>query len=738
MYIQHLVKLSLIVSALSLAGCGGSDSDSDAPTPIQTPLLIPNLAPSVSIEPTNATAIEKATVSVSAVATDPDGIIASYQWKVASNHNLVLSGETSSSVSFTAPDVGLSGDTVQLEVTATDNDGAKATISTSILINANTIPFTIKGLATDSPLSNAKVTVKIAGRALTLDTTAENDGKYSVDLLLDDSEASSFISVVAQGVGQQSNAGLISLLGTAEELSVLAGDDKVLTSAESFAVNVTNITTAKYAFAKLANGGKDITTTALLESLYAGLNYDEVMVLATAIKVAIDKSAANNTLSLPEGVTNTLSLVEDAAKAKAYVEMVQSTPEYAEAQQDMYQDANLIDTASDFTVPDQYYVLPANSLGGGYTFNFMPDGKGYIDDITFDWIELNSEIIATVVGQNIISAERRKLINGTYTYIEEQNLTDKVQVKRLSSGVNRDLLLITWTNRLHYPNGELTDEISTSSSTSVAVKEAGIIPIEPMTAGFASFTIDKEIVDSNIRVNADLFTLTANGQGSRKLLNDNFTWKVEQGALHITLESGKRIRFKKVSDAGVADIFSYESSEDGINFTTNVMGQGKISPKRAWTVAEATGIYNYTNNQFYLDDLTRFWIELQTNGDAETYSLVDYNNDKVFSTDELLIQYGKWKVEDDGSLTITRVRNQDGNYSPECRDAATAGCILYHERNWRLLADKDNAYGLFHKQHFHYSKIWPERGIKDDIQYDNRTLFKVNSRPVDIEKIALQ
>lgn len=734
MYIQHLVKLSLIVSALSLAGCGGSDSDA----PIQPSVLAPNLAPSITIEPNNATAIEKATVSVSAVATDPDGTIASYQWKVASNHNLVLSGETSSAVSFTAPDVGLSGDTVQLEVTATDDDGAKASISTSILINANTIPFTIKGLATDSPLSNAKVTVNISGRDITVDTTAESDGKYSVDLLLDDSEASSFISLVAQGVGQQSNAGLISLLGTAEELSALAGDDKVLTAAESFAVNVTNITTAKYAFAKLANDGNDITTTALLESLYAGLNYDEVMVLAAAIKVAIDKSSANNTLSLPEGVTNTLSLVEDAAKAKAYVEMVQSTPEYAEAQQEIYQDANLIDAASDFNVPAKYYVLPVDNLSRGDGFDFMPNGKGSNKDINFNWVESNGEITAIVSDQKIISSIVSVSINGRNSLVKAQDLIDKIQLRRLSSSTKRDLLLITWTNRRHYPDGELTDETSTFTSISVAVKEAGIIPIEPMTSGFASLTINEEMLASNIRVNADLFTLTIDGQGSRKLLGDSFSWKVEQGALHITLANGKKLRFRKISDAGIADIFAYESSEDGINFTTNVVGQGKISPKRAWTAAEVVGIYDYKNNQYSLGTVSYFWFELQTNGDAETYSAYDYNDNGEISANELSIQYGKWKIEDDGSLTISRVQNQNRSYVPECRDEATAGCILYHERSWRLLENKNNAYGLFHKQHFYYSNFSSRGNALDEIWYDNRTVFKINAHPVDIDKLPAQ
>ena len=123
-------------------------------------------------------------------------------------------------------------------------------------------------------------------------------------------EVNAFISIEARGVGEQSTAGLISLLGTAGQLSKQAGEDGELTSDESFAVNVTNVTTAQYALAKLANNGEDFTSDEQLAEISEKLNYDEVMTLATAIKVAIDKAVDNADLALPDGIPDTLALVE--------------------------------------------------------------------------------------------------------------------------------------------------------------------------------------------------------------------------------------------------------------------------------------------------------------------------------------------------------------------------------------------------------------------------------------------
>jgi hypothetical protein len=725
MNIQHLFKLSIIASSLSLTACGGSDSE---PTPPPPPA---NVAPTVSFSPDTSTVIEKSAVGVAVVATDTDGSIASYQWKVVSNHTLTLAGATSSNVTFTAPDVGLSGDTVKLEVTVTDDDGAKTTADTSILINAKTIPFAIKGLATDSPLSNSKISVKVGGRDITVDTTADADGKYSVDLLLDDSEASSFISIIAKGVGQQSNAGLISLLGTAEELSILAGDDKILTAGESFAVNVTNITTAKYALAKLANGGVAITNSSLLESLYSGLNYDEVMILATAIKVAIDKSAGNNALVLPDGVTDTLSLVEDTAKSNEYVQMVKFSPEFTEAQQEIYQDANLIDVASAFVVPPTYYVLPLHTLSGGYPINFDADGTGNIEDALFDWVELNGEITLTVGSQKI---QRTFTVpNGHDSQVEAVKSVDKYQIKRLSSGVKSDVLLFTKTNRLHFLTGGFTDEVTTQSYTQNAAKEAAILPIEEIAAGFGYVPVSEEgekdgSVDASYQ--ADVLILNTEGQGTSRLESDSFTWKMEQGALQLDYGDGQLVRFKKVGRLGVMDIISSEYSDDGETFFADAVGMGKvIASKLSWVTAQVPGIYRYETGTFD-DPLAHFWLELHANGDAETYFSGDRNGDGQLTSDEVGAQYGKWKIEDSGALNITRTRGINGKprHSNECRDAATPDCALYNERKWTLVAQENNEYGLSHEMHFYYPN-----GV--DVSYDHRTIFKIDARPVAITEL---
>lgn len=730
MQARQLVRLSLLASAISLTACGGSDSEQPTPPTI-------NQAPVITLNPSSGDALEKSTVGLSATAKDADGSIANYSWKITSNHNFVLSGADTASVSFTAPNVDLDGDTVTLEVMVTDNLGATATAVTALQIKPITIPLTLAGLATDSPLSNAKMTVNIGGRDIGVDALAGADGRFNIDLVLDDSEATAFISVVARGVGQQSDAGLISLLGTAEELSVLAGEDNILTADEHFMVNVTNITTAKYALARIANKGESISSSDQLESLFAQLHYDEVMLLATAIKVAIDKASNNPDLALHRSIPDTLALVEDIAQTKAYVQLVAGTSEFSEAQQEIYQDKNLIDTSSAYQVPSTYFLLPPSTFSSGAVFNFSDDGKGNNGDIDFEWQETDGVISANV--NNMAPLVSYLFIPGYNNQVKVEDFIDKYQLKRLSTGEKSDLLLITQFNRRHFPDGEFADEITTETYTRNAVKEAGVNPITHTGAGIVYITIKTKQLDdttTDTSFSSEKLILNANGQGTEFFSRESFGWKVEQGTLKLSYANGAQARIKRVQAGGTLDRFAFEFSEDGLHFRGYSVGDGKIltdSPK--WSATDIPGVYS-SDSAVFPNPLQAFWFELHTNGDADTISTYDANEDGILTADEVGIMYGRWELNNDGSVTVTRVRKIRGGYSPDCREATTEGCVLYHQRNWALVAKQDRQYGVLHKHHFNYSNIGANR--KDLITYDNRILQKLDRRPVDIDSLPVK
>jgi Tol biopolymer transport system component len=86
----------------------------------------------VNQEPTanagsDQTVNEGDTVSLDGSGTDPDGTVESYSWTQTAGTSVTLSDASSATPSFTAPDVGADGETLTLELTVTDNDGATST-----------------------------------------------------------------------------------------------------------------------------------------------------------------------------------------------------------------------------------------------------------------------------------------------------------------------------------------------------------------------------------------------------------------------------------------------------------------------------------------------------------------------------------------------------------------------------------------------------------------------------------
>ena len=75
-------------------------------------------------------------VVLSASAGDPDGSIAAYLWEQTSGATVTLSGADSPNVSFIAPDVAVD-QTLSFRLTVTDNDGATATDTVSVMLRAS-------------------------------------------------------------------------------------------------------------------------------------------------------------------------------------------------------------------------------------------------------------------------------------------------------------------------------------------------------------------------------------------------------------------------------------------------------------------------------------------------------------------------------------------------------------------------------------------------------------------------
>ena len=103
---------------------------------------------------------------------------------------------------------------------------------------------------------------------------------------------SQLVTIEAQGKEQQQAALLQSRLMSFASLKTKAGDDAVLTNDEDFSVNITNLTTAKSALLARENLFVDIKSEQDLKRLSNEISADELVKVATTIKVILDKSTS--------------------------------------------------------------------------------------------------------------------------------------------------------------------------------------------------------------------------------------------------------------------------------------------------------------------------------------------------------------------------------------------------------------------------------------------------------------
>ena len=111
------------------AGCGGGGGGGggDNPPPTNNPPTA-NAGSDQSVD-------EGATVNLAGTGTDSDGTIASYSWQQTSGTDVAISNSDMANASFVAPAVAANENLV-FRLTVTDNDGASASDSVTVTVNA--------------------------------------------------------------------------------------------------------------------------------------------------------------------------------------------------------------------------------------------------------------------------------------------------------------------------------------------------------------------------------------------------------------------------------------------------------------------------------------------------------------------------------------------------------------------------------------------------------------------------
>jgi outer membrane biogenesis lipoprotein LolB len=157
----------LIFICLLLTSCGGGGSDSGGNSGGSNPPA--NKIPTVNAG-NEQTVDEQTSVTLTGTAADSDGSISSYSWTQTAGTTVTLSNDISASASFIAPDIN-ADETLTFKLTVTDNDGANANDSVSIIVKrVNELPTVNAG---NDQTVDEQTSVTLTGSA------ADSDGLVS-------------------------------------------------------------------------------------------------------------------------------------------------------------------------------------------------------------------------------------------------------------------------------------------------------------------------------------------------------------------------------------------------------------------------------------------------------------------------------------------------------------------------------------------------------------------------------
>jgi hypothetical protein len=268
-------------------------------------------------------------------------------------------------------------------VTATEGS-ATATGSAAITVEAL---LTLNGNASDNPLSNATVAATVGGKTFTATTKANGD----FSLVLRSTKGTDFVVLTASGSGGQAPVKLTSLVGDIADLAKDANAQGQVAMADSPNIAVTHITTAFMALATKSLGGTAPTTLQQLEDVASKVDVDEVMRLATAIKLTADAG-----VPLPAGVTDTLALVQsDAAVAAVYTAAKAINPLLAAATRDSVED-QAVSAGPTFTLDGR---VDRTVVYRDFTVQYRKDGtarmSGRMGERNMTWVSDGPNVTLT-------------------------------------------------------------------------------------------------------------------------------------------------------------------------------------------------------------------------------------------------------------------------------------------------------------------------------------------------------
>lgn len=695
--------LTVFVFSLFLSACGGSSDKKDDNGSA-------NAKPSVDAgSDIDADAFEPVTLEGSG--SDSDGSIVSWTWSQVDGPAVTLSGDDSATAEFEAPAVETLTELV-FELTATDDGGETA--SDTVTVNVAPV-VTMSGRIYDGPIAGATVTVQVGDRTYT--AVSDDDGNYSVNIGSPAPDA--FVTLRAVGGEGQEHVELLGIAASFGQLQTLAGSDGKLLPEESSVVNVTNLSTAKVVLMMEANGGQPITSDDAAKDLETRVNGDDLMRLATVIKLVIDGG-----FDLPAGTTNTVALVSDRDTVNSFVDTVNSTDPtaYESIQDEMLNDPEL--TTGFTRAPDAYNLLIVDTLNSTGTIEYMlvnrapryefnTDGSGHVYGSSvgttrpFEWV---------LQGRDLVISYDSPLLPSGYCYVEGQAgqflCETTIEEERMSlvfDGVNTDHVRIYSEGVRRYPNNPEFDPIGVSGS-SVYVAMTEQLPVElaseagnvwaftvagPNTTGLGLSTLSA----GRLQVDGDTGTTIASEFSPAIAFSHDTD---ADGTMNFEYADGASMNVRALRKEGIAyDAQMMFTTSTGEMYTDGGLivrddGSAEILADKGWV-----GSYTLYGQDAYFD------IELKADGSGEIRSYFDNGTWNTFPL--------RWALDAEGSIVISQYSawieaNMQWENVASCD--GHLDCYAWKERIWTPVAFDEAKKRLFvteTQQEFWYDAEMPDK-----------------------------
>lgn len=447
----------------------------------------------------------------------------------------------------------------------TSNPGPQPTLSR----------LTLTGTVTDAPIANAAVTATVGEETFTVN--ADANGNYSLEIEIEQDATDGFVTLSAQGVGSQAFVEFISLAGTFSSLQAQAGDDATLSNTENFATQITNVSTAQAVLLREANAGEPVTSEALLNALAATLNSQEVLDLATAIKLLVDDP---DNYPMPASATSLLALVSSSAAREQFVDETynQSPTTFASTQGAIVNDSTLTRPVSNDTLPTRLTAAMLSDASD-FSFNYFNRVNAYTFDAdgtgTAAAGSWNTDMTWTIQGSKVQVAFAAPVVVPSWDTVDCDGAPRQVESSYRSEGVTLTLLTnrvlaITETNEISYPGAHGCSNLQAhEETTTVARTILNESDFQQLTADDLEDTTQSLYVyDALAGVVADVADLNADGTGSSWAFNKQFTWALDDSGRVVTatFSDGTIARFRSLAEADfvTTDLFYEIETPSGL------------------------------------------------------------------------------------------------------------------------------------------------------------------------------